>query len=266
MLKNRIATSAIGIPPLVYVALADSLIPIKVLVALIGLFFVIEISRAEKQRLLFVSVIIYFLWVYVLFTSSNKNSLTPYLVMGSVCVAVILFLSHGLLNIEARAIGLQCFWALIPFSSLVFLREFHISSGNEIFQFTSTSLLLLVFLCVWFGDIAGYAVGKSLGKHPLAPKISPSKTVEGAVGHLVFSLLAGLCFSKLGGVELIYGFYLGLTVGVMGQAGDLFESLWKRKLGTKDSGSILPGHGGFLDRFDSMLFAAPSVYFLFSLL
>jgi phosphatidate cytidylyltransferase len=266
VLKNRIATSAIGIPPLVYVALADSLIPIKVLVALIGLFFVLEISRAEKQRLLFVSVIIYFLWVYVLFTSSNKNSLTPYLVMGCLCVAVILFLSHGLLNIEARAIGLQCFWVLIPFSSLVFLRKFHVSSGNELFQFTPTSLLLLVFLCVWFGDIAGYVVGKSLGKHPLAPKISPGKTVEGAVGYLVFSLLAGLCFSRLGGGELIHGFYVGLTVGVMGQAGDLFESLWKRKLGTKDSGSILPGHGGFLDRFDSMLFAAPSVYFLFSLL
>lgn len=265
MLKNRIATSVIGIPPLVYVALADSLIPIKVLVALIGLLFVLEISRAEKQKLLFVSVILYALWTYVLFTSPNKNSLTPYLVMGSLCVAVILILSHGALNKEARAVGLQSFWALIPFSSLVFLREIHISSGNQLFQFTPNSLLLLVFLCVWFGDIAGYFVGKSMGKHSLAPKISPSKTVEGAAGYLVFSLLAGLCFANLGGVDLLHGLYVGLAVGIMGQVGDLFESLWKRKLGIKDSGSILPGHGGLLDRFDSMLFAAPSVYFIFSL-
>lgn len=266
MLKNRIATSAIGIPPLVYVALADSLIPIKVLAALIGLFFVLEISRAEKQRFLIAGFIIYALWVYVLFTFSNENSFTPYLVMGSLCIAVLLILSHGYLNKEARAVGLQSFWALIPFSSLVFLRKFHVSSGNELFQFTPTSLLLLVFLCVWFGDIAGYFVGKSMGKHSLAPKISPSKTVEGALGYLVFSLLAGLCFSKLGGGELLHGLFVGLTVGIMGQVGDLFESLWKRKLGIKDSGAILPGHGGFLDRFDSALFAAPSVYFLFSLL
>lgn len=261
MLKNRIATSAIGIPPLVYVTLVDSLIPIKVLVALIGLFFVLEISRAEKQRLFFMSVVIYCLWVYVLFTSS-KNSLTPYWIMGSLCIAVILFLTHGFLNNEARAIGLQCFWTLIPFSSLVFLRNPDISQGNGFFQFTSTSLLMLVFLCVWFGDIAGYFVGKSVGKHPLAPKVSPQKTIEGAVGYLVFSLLAGLCFSRLGGVEMLQGFYVGLTVGIMGQVGDLFESLWKRKVGIKDSGTILPGHGGFLDRFDSMLFAVPSAYFL----
>jgi phosphatidate cytidylyltransferase len=125
-------------------------------------------------------------------------------------------------------------------------------------------LILLLFVIVWVGDSAAYYGGRAFGRHPLAPKISPKKTVEGAIAGLMGSIVAG----AIAGVVFLGEPWLSIVVisgvtGVVGQIGDLAESALKRSAGVKDSSSILPGHGGILDRLDSLFFAAPVFFWLF---
>jgi phosphatidate cytidylyltransferase len=125
-------------------------------------------------------------------------------------------------------------------------------------------LILLLLAIIWIGDTAAYYCGRAFGRHMLAPKVSPKKTVEGAVAGFMGSVLAG----TLGGVWLGEA-WLNLVVisgvtAIAGQFGDLAESALKRSAGVKDSSSILPGHGGILDRLDSLFFAAPVFYWLFN--
>ena len=112
---------------------------------------------------------------------------------------------------------------------------------------------------VWAGDIAAIFAGRALGKRLLAPKVSPKKTVEGSVANLLAAVLAAWLLGRLLHVSDTRSLGAGLAVGLLGQAGDLFESWLKRRAGVKDSGVLLPGHGGVLDRLDSVLFAAPAV-------
>ena len=115
----------------------------------------------------------------------------------------------------------------------------------------------LLFL-VWASDIGAYAAGKTLGKHKLAPKISPGKTWEGAIGGFVFTLLVGAALGwLLPELSLPYRLVVAGVVAVFGPLGDLAESMLKRSVGVKDSGRIMPGHGGLLDRFDAFLFILP---------
>lgn len=127
--------------------------------------------------------------------------------------------------------------------------------------------VLILIGATWAGDTAAYFVGKKLGRNKLAPELSPGKTVEGALGGLAGSVL---------GASLVHLFYpvapypaaasLGLLVGAAGLLGDLFESSLKRTAGIKDTGTVIPGHGGVLDRFDSMIFAAPAAYYFITFL
>lgn len=122
---------------------------------------------------------------------------------------------------------------------------------------------LLMFLIVnWAGDSAAYFVGRRYGRRKLYPLVSPGKTVEGAVGGLAGGILAALLFKWLVFRELGHfgALFTGFAVGIFAQIGDLCESLFKRAYGIKDSGSILPGHGGILDRFDGILFSLPVMY------
>jgi len=115
-----------------------------------------------------------------------------------------------------------------------------------------------VLLVIMMGDTAAYFVGKRVGRRKLAPKISPGKTVEGAWGYLAGTLLAGTvgAWVLFDDVSPLESFFLSLALGVVGQVGDLFESRLKRLFEVKDSGTVLPGHGGVLDRLDSLIFPA----------
>lgn len=117
--------------------------------------------------------------------------------------------------------------------------------------------VLWLMAMLWSGDSVAYFVGKLIGRRKIAPSISPAKTVEGSVANLVLCAAVGYWFGGWLGVPSWVSLTAGLGVGIMGQLGDLFESLLKRSLGIKDFGGILPGHGGVLDRFDSLLFSAP---------
>ena len=120
-----------------------------------------------------------------------------------------------------------------------------------------------VLAVVFAGDTGAYYVGKAFGRHKLSASISPGKTVEGAGGGLAANLLVGSLFKQYWLPDLHWGPCVGLIVllGVLGQVGDLVESMLKRSAGMKDSGRLLPGHGGILDRIDSLLFSAPALYY-----
>jgi phosphatidate cytidylyltransferase len=124
--------------------------------------------------------------------------------------------------------------------------------------------VLVLMATIWVGDAAAYFGGRALGRHKLAPKISPNKTVEGSIAGLMGSILAGIGMGTwLLPFPLRVIAVASLVAAIAGQAGDLAESALKRSAGVKDSSSLLPGHGGMLDRLDSLLFAAPVFYWFF---
>jgi len=124
---------------------------------------------------------------------------------------------------------------------------------------------LVIFLVgtTWAGETAAYGVGSVLGRYPLAPVISPRKTVEGAVGQIAASIVtaAGLGAWLLPQWSVSTAILAGATLGIVGQIGDLVESVIKRSLGVKDTGGLIPGHGGVLDRLDGLLFNAPALFY-----
>jgi len=124
-------------------------------------------------------------------------------------------------------------------------------------------LITGIFLIIWMNDSFAYLVGKQFGKNKLYPSVSPKKTVAGAVGGLLFGLLAAVLIAQIDPLlSLSQWLILATVVVITGNLGDLLESKFKRVAGVKDSGAILPGHGGMLDRLDSLIFAAPFAYLL----
>ncbi|NLL17578.1 MAG: phosphatidate cytidylyltransferase, partial [Clostridia bacterium] len=121
---------------------------------------------------------------------------------------------------------------------------------------------ILVFLLTWANDTGAFFIGSKFGKHRLSPKLSPKKSIEGFVGGLVFTVVTALVFGYLVyGSGYLMWVLLGCLVAVIGTMGDLLESAFKRLAQAKDSGNLIPGHGGLLDRLDSLLLVAPTVYY-----
>jgi phosphatidate cytidylyltransferase len=127
-------------------------------------------------------------------------------------------------------------------------------------------LLLFVLVITWVGDSAAYFVGRSLGKHALAPHLSPKKTWEGTVASFLGSLIVAIVFARFMTVPLAHLLGMAAIGNVAGQVGDLLESAYKRSAGIKDSGSLLPGHGGVLDRIDALILAIPVVWYYWVLI
>ena len=127
-----------------------------------------------------------------------------------------------------------------------------------------SELILFVVGVTWVGETTAYAVGSTLGRHPLAPVVSPKKTVEGAVAQVVASLATAAALGAwlLPACSLAALLGAGVLLGVVGQIGDLAESVIKRTVGLKDTGALIPGHGGVLDRIDSLLFNLPAFYYV----
>jgi phosphatidate cytidylyltransferase len=128
--------------------------------------------------------------------------------------------------------------------------------------------LLVVILATWLSDTGAYLIGRAAGKHPLIPRISPKKTVEGLVGGLAASAATGAIAVGVFGLGIPWwsGLIIGIIIGAIGVIGDLAESLMKRQAGVKDSGTLIPGHGGMLDRLDALLFTWPAGWFVAGLI
>lgn len=161
-------------------------------------------------------------------------------------------MAEALASISVSAAGLL--FIVLPFSAVVRLH----GVGA-----LGPMLLLFTLVLVWAGDTAAYFVGRSIGRCKLAPQLSPNKTWEGAAANLLGALLVAVAFGYWNRIPPIHMLAMAAVGSVAGQVGDIFESSWKRSAGVKDSGTILPGHGGMLDRIDALILAAPAVWYYF---
>jgi phosphatidate cytidylyltransferase len=149
--------------------------------------------------------------------------------------------------------GFGIVWVAIGFAYVLLIRDLN----------HGMALTILLLACTMVNDTFAYFIGRAFGRHRMAPRISPNKSVEGAIGGIIGSILAAVVVKIYSPwLEWEPALVLGLAIGIVGQWGDLFESAVKRDFRVKDSGKILPGHGGILDRFDAVLFASFVTYWL----
>ncbi len=225
------------------------------LVALYEFFTLLE--KNDQKCMLFPGMALGWL---VLFSFFNKQNHTLYPALAILIFGVFLtkLLSEKPMHSTLEQISNTFFGELyIGFllGYLISIRQYE--EGRK--------LIFMLFLIIWLGDTFAYYIGSLLGNHKLAPAISPNKSLEGALGglggSLVGVLVAQYWFSLP--ISAFHGVILGLVSGVAGQMGDLCESMLKRNLKVKDSGFLIPGHGGVLDRLDSVLFSAPVFYYIY---
>lgn len=214
-----------------------------------------------------------------------RSAKTLAMFIGSISLLIVVLCQMELLNYKAKAI--------IPFGMITIpIRELFQRTKNPVYNISFTifglvytfipmaclfmigfydkyvwthefqpNMLIAFFFLIWANDTGAYLAGSVLGKHKLFESISPKKTIEGALGGLALTLFGAWVVSMISTqVGLLDWIFISILIVVFGTLGDLFESLLKRKSEVKDSGKIFPGHGGMLDRFDSILFAAPAVF------
>lgn len=149
-------------------------------------------------------------------------------------------------------------WFVLPLSMLWLMHYGQVAGG----AWNLHTILILPIVPLWVGDSAAIFAGRAFGKHLMAPTISPKKTWEGGFANFLGCVLGAWAVGVWCGVGVPQALVCGALMGILGQVGDLFESALKRQAGRKDSGALLPGHGGILDRIDSLIFSAPAVVFV----
>jgi len=262
MLRKRVVTALWGIPLIVLAIWFDEpLAWFTVLAAVWGMLAAVEFYRLTGvSKVLPLAVCgLLFTLLFILFPHFQGNlNILPLSLLLTAAVAIplilLVFLPHkeGLFHDWVWTLGgiLYIGWLM---SFMVALR---LEAGRD--------WLYLAFFATFGSDTAAYFVGRAIGRHKLAPRISPGKTWEGTVAGLFGAVLISLLFTLSTPLQLPLGYghavILGVLISVFGQLGDLIESLLKRNFGVKDSGNLMPGHGGLLDRLDSVLFAGVVVY------
>lgn len=202
--------------------------------------------------------------------SINTKQLDLILLVISLVVSIkcILFLFYD--KIQNTSISSKYLY-LLGYIILPFIFITKISFGVKDYN---PKIIIGLFIIIWTNDTFAFIVGKSIGKNKLFEKISPKKTIEGFIGGIIFSILAGYLISKyyikatpqFSEKSIMIWTSIALIVGVFGTIGDLIESKFKRIAGVKDSGKIMPGHGGILDRLDSVIFVAPIIFLFYQIL
>jgi phosphatidate cytidylyltransferase len=158
-------------------------------------------------------------------------------------------------------------WAYFIFGQMFIALPFSLLNFIVFIKDFQPLILLAVFVTIWVNDTGAYLVGVTLGKHRLFERISPKKSWEGFFGGALFALISGYIFSMyIPEISLVNWLIFSEIIVLFGTFGDLIESLLKRTVGVKDSGNVIPGHGGLLDRFDSMLLVAPAIFIFLNLL
>ena len=206
----------------------------------------------------------------VMVLASGFYSLKVFLAAIFLSFVLLLYLILGIKKENMTGLIYSAFGAVyfgVGFGSLSLLRGSHeLLSPMAVSIEPGIFLILLALICTWASDSFAYLTGKACGRHKMAPHISPNKTVEGLAGGAVGCVILGVLVSIFAGFDLLEGSILSIMAAIMAPMGDLFESYVKRACDIKDSGNILPGHGGMMDRFDSLLFVAPSLVAVLALL
>lgn len=260
-LKKRIFSAVVGGPVVILLFL---FLPPKLFFLFIGLVLIMAVYEfsliicANDRYTVMVLVVISFIpmylglgtaWTFWLLFSPALYLLLKLIMTGPGVVS--LSINRDIGHSIAVILLAQVFLAL-PLFFLYRLKE------------VDSHLPLILLLTIWASDTGAYALGKTMGRHKLAPLISPKKTYEGLLGAMAGAVIVTLLFKNRMGMNIFTSIGIGILIGVLGQLGDILESVAKRVCDVKDSSSLIPGHGGILDRIDSFLFTAPFLYLYFS--
>lgn len=229
--------------------------------ALFGIFMIIGIVEfcnlinLNKTYSLIIGVTL-----FLLFSILEINKLTKFMLLfATLFVSIKLMISlfkNQIIKFDSNSKFVYLIGYLIL--PIIILTKIATSNYTSLFQ---PRIIIGVFIIIWTNDTFAYIVGKSIGKNKLFEIISPKKTIEGFIGGLIFAVIAGILIEKFYiQKSMIFWVITALIIGVFGTIGDLIESKFKRQAAVKDSGKIMPGHGGILDRLDSIIFAAPFIY------
>lgn len=205
---------------------------------------------------------------FVILTALKRFDLVPVVLTFGTIGAFTLVLCKGrqpyIANVATTVLGF-IYGGWLP-CYVILLRQLNQDSLGffSIKMCSGLSFMLLLFCTILMTDVGGYVFGSKFGKRPLAPVVSPKKTIEGSIGGSVLAIIAAMLIGYAIHIEWYQSLIAGLLITTFAQLGDLAESLIKRDAGVKDSGNSLPGHGGFLDRADSYLFSTPVAYFYFN--
>jgi len=266
-LITRIITGLIGIALAAYVIQAGGIL-FAGFALVLGLIAWFEYVRAFGERGMGLTLLTGFLGIAALWYTGWQGNIELMLAAATLTVAVVLLesvlLRSSVSIVDAVTSVTGILYIGFPFAYMVMLREWPdtrmITTQLGNFEF-GCALIWIMFIGTWASDTFAYFTGSAIGRHKLCPSISPNKTIEGFLGSLAgtTAAVAGLgMFFDLPVQEMAI---LGLLIAVLATLGDLVESVAKRYTGIKDSGNIIPGHGGIWDRFDSVLFTAPLVYY-----
>ena len=202
--------------------------------------------------------------------STNIQQLDLILLAVTIVIAIkcILFLFYD--SVQEISTSSKYLY-LLGYLTLPFVFIVKISFGTNDYN---PKIIIGLFILIWTNDTFAYLVGKSIGKHKLFERISPKKTIEGFIGGTIFAAFAGFLISKLyiqpnpdfSSRSILIWMIIALIASIFGTIGDLIESKFKRIAGVKDSGAIMPGHGGVLDRLDSVIFVAPVIFLFYQIL
>lgn len=259
-MTTRIISSVVGIPILIAI-IAYGGLPLKIaliIFSLIGLFEFYRAINKDIEKINCIGYVFAFIFVFGLL----KFNLNSYFIFTSLFILALL--TSMIIHNEKYTI-FDVSITFIGFYYVCFLLSHVLLVRNQ--QYGSV-YVWLIFITAWGSDTGAYFTGKAIGKRKLAPKLSPNKTIEGSMGGILLStilcIIYGLCMEKIFAIKFnIIGFaIIGIVGSILGQLGDLTASAIKRYTGIKDYGNLIPGHGGVLDRFDSILFTAPLVYYL----
>ena len=263
MLRARVITSLVLIAVLAAVALVFDTLLLNAVIALVCALALLELLKATgltHHCWLTVLVLVQALFIPFARTPFLAPAVLPLLFVVTFGYFLLLVVAFGKVSLSNCATALLLgFIVPLFFSSAVFIRDLHGGVQGGFY-------VLVALGAAWLSDTSAYFVGTFFGKRKLAPKVSPKKTIEGTLGGIVIStgliLILGLVYqARMGArVDFLALALLSPVFSVIAMLGDLTASAIKREYGVKDFGTIMPGHGGVLDRFDSVLFTLPAVY------
>ena len=276
-MKTRIITAIVGIIVLIGVMFTFNTLIFNLVIAAITLIAIHEIYNAlgftKKDWLMYAALVPYTLLVMTSNYMVMRRLVMPVSFVLVTFYAIYLVVRNGTISYQ-KASGLLVFSGIVIFCFYSFIRLKELLPVEQ-FGYDAVFFILLILCFAWGGDTCAYFAGRAFGKHKLCPVVSPKKTVEGAIGGvlgtMVFGVVATLIYSvaadrmeaftrsNIGVSMYVIIALLGCVAAVLGIYGDLFASVVKRQCGIKDYGTIFPGHGGILDRFDSVMFIAPFV-------